>query len=177
MSNYIRNYSKGATYFLTLNLQYRLNNTLLIDNINLLRQAFRSVKRKHRFKTDAIVILPDHIHMLLTLPKESCDYTNIVRTFKAYVSKNLPMTEHISCTRKNRNERGIWQRRFWEHAIGDQQDYNNHMDYIHWNPVKHGYVKRVKDWKYSSFHKCVEKGMYDINWCASDVISKREFSE
>ena len=138
MSSYIRNYSNGATYFLTLNLEDRINNTLLIDNIDLLRQAFRSAKRKYQFKIDAIVILPDHLYLLITLEKSTSDYTNIIRAFKAYVSKKLPNTEHLSNTRKKRNERGIWQRRFWEHTIRDQQDYNNYMDYIHWNPVKHG---------------------------------------
>ncbi len=78
---------------------------------------------------------------------------------------------------KKRSERGIWQRRFWEHTIRDQQDYNNHMDYIHWNPVKHGYVGSAKEWPYSSFHRCVEKGIYDINWCASEEIVESEFSE
>ena len=177
VSNYIRYHINGATYFLTLNVEDRINNKILTDNVALLRKAFRSVKRKHAFRIDAIVILPDHIHLLITLPKSSSDFTNIIRTFKAYVSKHLPVTESISDVRKLRNERGIWQRRFWEHTIRDQQDFNNHMDYIHWNPVKHGYVSSVKEWPYSSFHKCVEKGIYDINWCASVDIVKSEFSE
>ena len=177
MSQYIRNYQEGGSYFFTLVLENRVNNTILIDNIELIRNAFRCVKRKYKFIIDAVVIMPDHIHLLITLAARSFDYTNIVRTFKAYISKRLPREEYISKVRNKRNERGIWQRRFWEHTIRDQNDFNHHVDYIHWNPVKHGYVKNVKDWPYSSFHKYVEKGMYPENWCASEAIMRSEFSE
>jgi putative transposase len=177
VSNYIRNYTAGACYFLTLNLEQRINNPVLIDNINLLRSAFKQVKKKHPFKINAIVVLPDHIHLLITLPEASSDYTNIIRTLKAYFSKHLAKAEYISDVRSKRNERGIWQRRFWEHTIKDQRDFNNHMDYIHWNPVKHGYVNKVKDWPHSSFHQCVENGFYAIDWCGDAEMNKLDIGE
>ncbi len=164
--NYRRLYTQGATYFFTVNLQDRTSD-LLIQEIDLLRECFRKVKQKHPFEINAIVILPDHIHTIWTMPTDDYDYSKRWRLIKYYFSHQLQITddEYIPPSRQKKQERGIWQRRFWEHQIRSEEDYNNHVNYIHYNPLKHGYVQRAKDWQYSSFHKYVEQGILDIEWC------------
>jgi putative transposase len=120
-------------------------------------------EKKH-FHIDAWVILPDHLHCVWTLPPGDDDFTNRWRMIKQGFSKALPMTERRSSVRIARGERGLWQRRFWEHAIRDDGDYAAHVDYCHINPLKHGYVKRVADWPYSTFHRYVERGVYPLDW-------------
>ncbi len=164
--NYRRLYTQGATYFFTVNLQDRTSD-LLIQEIDLLRECFRKVKQKHPFEINAIVILPDHIHTIWTMPTDDYDYSKRWRLIKYYFSHQLKITEdeYIPPSRQKKQERGIWQRRFWEHQIRSEEDYNNHVNYIHYNPLKHGYVQKAKDWQYSSFHKYVEQGILDIEWC------------
>jgi putative transposase len=121
------------------------------------------VAKKRPFTIDAIVILPDHLHMLWTLPDSDVDYSLRLQQIKRYFSTGLPpMPSNRS--QRVKGEKGIWQRRFWEHCVRDDRDWRNHMDYIHFNPVKHGYVHRVNEWTYSSFSRCVEKGLYDLEW-------------
>lgn len=161
---YRRLYTEGATYFFTVNLQDRTSD-LLIQEIDLLRDCFRKVKQKHPFEINAIVILPDHIHTIWTMPKNDADYSRRWRLIKYYFSHQLKnQDEYISPSREKKQERGIWQRRFWEYKIRNQQDYNNHINYIHYNPIKHDYVQKVKNWRYSSFHKYVELGILDVDW-------------
>ncbi|MBS9777319.1 MAG: transposase [Gammaproteobacteria bacterium] len=164
MSQYIRANVAGGTFFFTVNLAERKNNDLLIRYIDILRDAFRDTKNRHPFTIDAIVILPEHLHTIWTLPENDKNYSMRWRLIKTYFSRYLPKTERISFNRQRRNERGIWQRRFWEHAIRDEQDFANHVDYIHFNPVKHGYVKSAIDWQYSSFHRFVKLGVYNDDW-------------
>jgi putative transposase len=163
MSHYLRYRMPGGCYFFTVNLLER-NQHLLTEYIDSLRQAFRAVKRQYPFHIDAIVILPEHLHCVLTLPDGDDNFSGRWRAIKKIFSKQLPITEYRSEVRLNRHERGIWQRRFWEHAIRDDIDYQQHIDYIHYNPVKHGWVTRVKDWQYSSFHRFVERGIYSPEW-------------
>jgi len=164
MRTYIRNKSKGGTYFFTVNLAERHNNDLLIANVDILRQAFRQTKQQHPFIIEACVILPEHLHCIWRLPEGDNDFSKRWRLIKTYFSKNIRVNERISNSRKRKKERGIWQRRFWEHLIRDEKDYQNHVDYIHYNPVKHGYVQQAKDWPYSSFHLWVKKEYYPIHW-------------
>jgi len=166
---YRRANSKGGTYFFTVNLAER-NKTLLVDHIDDLRVAFKKVKTSHPFTIDAIVILPEHIHAIWTLPKNDADFSIRWRLIKSWFSKSLPKIERICPSRIDKSERGIWQRRFWEHQIRDETDYNRHMDYLYYNPVKHGYVKNVIDWPYSSFHRDVDKDTYLKGWGADVVI-------
>ena len=154
---------EGGTYFFTVNLAER-NKTLLSDYVDELRFAFKKVKTSHPFTIDAIVILPEHIHAIWTLPENDVDYSTRWRLIKAWFSKSFPKTECINQSRLGKSERGIWQRRFWEHQIRDENDYIRHMDYLYYNPVKHGYVKKVGDWPYSSFHRAVENGIYARDW-------------
>ena len=118
---------------------------------------------------DAVVILPDHLHCIWQLPEKDSDFSSRWRLIKAHFSRSITTTqEYISKSRLRKNERGLWQRRFWEHVICDEKDYVRHIEYIHYNPVKHGYVHRVRDWKYSSFHRWVTHGVYPIDWDTND---------
>ncbi|WP_374089193.1 transposase [Methylomicrobium lacus] len=164
MTQYRRVYAPGATWFFTVNLAERKRNTLLVDKIDPLRQAFRKVKQRHPFDINAIVVMPDHLHCIWTLPEVDTDYSIRWNLLKGQFSRSLEKGERISASRMSKRERGIWQRRFWTHLITDQEDFNRHVDYIHWNPVKHGIVKQVADWPYSSFHHYVRLGVYPETW-------------
>ncbi len=158
MSNYRRNFVAGGCYFFTVNLLER-QRTLLTEHIDLLRDSVRRVRRLHPFHIDAWVVLPDHMHCIWTLPPDTDDFPMRWRLIKLLFSKGLPRTERLSATRQRRAERGIWQRRYWEHTIVTERDYAQHIDYIHVNPLKHGYVQRVCDWPHSTFHRYVADGI------------------
>ena len=170
MTNYRRPGIKGSTYFFTVNLAVRHNNSLLVDNIEGLRDVFRKVKYKHPFKIDAIVVLPEHLHCIWTLPSGDARFDIRWGKIKSGFSRLIPAGEKRSASRLKRGERGIWQRRYWEHLIRDETDLRHHINYIHWNPVKHGWVKRVKDWPYSSFHDYVKRGIYPADWAAESEL-------
>ncbi|MEJ2309783.1 MAG: transposase [Gammaproteobacteria bacterium] len=168
MTNYRRIQTPGGTYFFTVNLARRRNTTLLVEQIDVLRNAFRTVKTSHPFHIDAIVILPDHLHAIWTLPADDGDYAKRWSLIKSGFSRSIPQGEYRSKSRMKRRERGIWQRRFWEHRIRDHEDMRKHIDYIHWNPVKHGYVTHVQDWPHSSFHAYVDRGLLPQDWAGGD---------
>ena len=168
MSNYRRNYVSGGSYFFTVNLLER-NKSLLIDHIEELRTAVKRTQEQKPFEIDAWVVLPDHMHAIWTLPEEDSDYSGRWRDIKKSFSKSLPKIEYVSSTRTMRDERGIWQRRFWEHTIRDENDFQRHMDYIHYNPVKHRLVETVKEWPYSTFHRHVKQGTYPENWAGTKI--------
>ena len=159
---------KGGCYFFTVALAER-RSRLLTENIRGLRTAFREVKQGHLFKMEAVVILPDHLHCICTLPEGDDDFSTRWRQIKAAFSRQLPKTEHRSKSRVNKGEREISQRRFWEHAIRDDVDYQRHVDYIHYNPVRHGFVTRVADRRYSSVHRFVRLGVYPGDWAGSGL--------
>jgi putative transposase len=173
MPNYIRSYVPGGSYFFTVALLERRRH-LLTENINALRTAFRSVKTQRPFKIDAIVILPDHLHCIWSLPPNDADFSTRWRLIKAAFARSIAPGERLSTRRQIKHERGIWQRRFWEHTIRDQKDFDAHLDYIHFNPVKHGWVKRVADWPHSSFHDFVRLGQYPLEWAAPRDIQEWE---
>ncbi len=152
-----------ATCFFTVNLTER-KRMLLVDHIDDLRNAVRKVLTDHPFCIDAMVVLPDHLHAVWTLPEGDADYPTRWALIKADFSRCLLADERRSRSRVAKEERGIWQRRYWEHLIRDEKDYAAHLDYIHYNPVKHGYVQSVAQWSYSTFHRYVEQGMYDKRW-------------
>lgn len=165
MSNYRRAYINGGTWFFTVNILQRHQNNLLISNIELLRQTVKKVRANHPFHIDAWVVLPDHIHCILTLPSNDADFSNRWRLIKSGFSRPMPNTEYRSDARIRNGERGIWQRHYWEHYLRDDSDYQKHVDYIHVNPLKHGYIEHVIDWFYPTFHQHVAKGIYPANWC------------
>jgi len=162
--NYRRMYLKGGCFFFTVVTEAR--RPLLTRNIELLQFAFRKVLERYPFCIDGFVVLPDHLHCIWTLPRGDDDYANRWRLIKHHFSRGLKKGEYIANNRSSRGERGIWQRRFWEHLIQHEKDYQRHLDYIHFNPVKHGYVKRPCDWPYSTFRKCVRSGLYELDWAS-----------
>ena len=175
MPNYRRNRVPGGTCFFTVNLlERRLN--LLTEHIESLRNAVRGVRAKRPFHIDAWVVMPEHLHCIWTLPEGDTDYSSRWREIKKAFVKSLPATEILSPVRRAKGERGIWQRRFWEHTIRDDRDYAAHMDYVHYNPVKHGFVARVSDWPYSSFHRLVESGIYTADW-GEETTEKMNYGE
>ena len=151
----------GTTYFFTLVTEHR--RPLLIEHIDRLRAAFRHVQEKRPFRMEAIVVLPDHLHTLWTLPEGDSDYSTRWMQIKRKFSSGLSAVPS-NPSQASKREKGIWQRRFWEHCIRDELDWRNHLDYIHYNPVKHGLITRVCDWPYSSFHRFVERGWYSEDW-------------
>jgi putative transposase len=149
MPNYIRPKITGATVFFTVNLADR-SSTLLVDRIEDLREAVRTTRRERPFEFDAWVVLPDHMHCVWTLPVKDGDFSTRWRLIKSRFSRGLP-NGRLRQSHLKRNERGIWQRRFWEHHIRDNADFAAHVEYCWFNPVKHGYVERPEDWPYSSY--------------------------
>ena len=164
MPNFHRYRVPGGCYFFTVNLLERHGSALLTARIDLLRDAVRRVRRTRPFTIDAWVVLPDHIHAVWTLPSGDDDFSTRWRLIKTFFARGLPKTEQLSRVRRADGERGIWQRRFWEHAMRDDEDYAAHMDYVHFNPVKHGLVASPADWPYSTFRACVSRGLYPPDW-------------
>ncbi len=138
-----------------------------------LHTAISKIRAKRPFTLDAIVLLPDHLHAIWTLPDDDGDFSVRWRRIKEEFSKLYlragGQEGERSPSRKKRQERGFWQRRFWEHVIRDESDFERHLDYIHYNPVKHEYVASPADWSYSSFHQWVERGVYAANWASADA--------
>ena len=176
MTNYRRNFVPGGSYFFTLNLAER-RLQLLTDHIDSLRAAFRDTRARHPFTINAIVVLPDHLHTIWTLPEGDKDFAMRWRLIKSAFSRALPSGEKISDSRASKGERGIWQRRYWEHTLRDERDFERHVDYIHFNPVKHGLVARVKDWPHSSFHRMVRFGVYPDDWAGDANDESGVFGE
>lgn len=154
--NYRRIYLEGYSYYLTLVTQGR--KPLLIDNIDLLRDAFRRSKERYDYAIEAIVVLPDHLHMIIR-PSVAKEYSKIIRHIKRGFVYGLDQETkaqakvEISHAKYHRGHSGIWQERFYEHTIRDEQDWLEKMEYIKNNPIKHNYVEKLNDWKYTSFHK------------------------
>ncbi|MFA7657898.1 MAG: transposase [Candidatus Gastranaerophilaceae bacterium] len=144
---------------------------ILIKNIDLLRESFKNAKQYFVFDVFAICILPDHLHLILK-PENIEEYPKIITAIKYYFSHNFDDVgvETPTYGYRNKGEIGAWQRRYWEHTIRDEKDLYNHLDYIHYNPVKHGIAKNVKDWEYSSFDKFVKCGNYEINWGSAEDV-------
>jgi putative transposase len=168
MSDYRRYRVPGGTYFFTINLLQRRSD-LLTRHIDVLREAVRRTRLERPFFIDAWVVLPEHMHCIVTLPEGDSDFSNRIKAIKIRFVRNIPTTERRSRTRIARGERGIWQRRFWEHAIRNDADYARHMDYVHYNPVKHGHVVFARDWPYSTFHRLVKADLYPADWSTGDA--------
>jgi putative transposase len=152
MPNYRRAFVAGGCWFFTVNLFDR-KSRLLVEHIDALREAVRETRQRFPFQIDAMVILPDHIHAVWTLPDDNFDFPLRWRRIKALFSRSIPGGEWRTEARRRRGERGVWQRRYWEHLIRDERDYAHHIGYCRFNPVKHKLVANVEDWPYSSFHR------------------------
>ncbi|MFN7055814.1 REP-associated tyrosine transposase [Hyphomonas sp.] len=152
MPEYRRLYSDGGTYFFTVNLEDRKSD-LLVSEISKLRAAYSYVQSRHPFRTDAICILPDHIHCVWTLPEGDSDFSKRWMLLKSFFSRAITGRVATSGSRARRGEKTIWQRRFWEHLIRNNEDFEAHIGYTYENPVKHGYTSRAEDWPHSSLHR------------------------
>lgn len=162
MPDYRRAKLDGGTFFFTVTLADR-SSELLIRQIDRLRRIYALVQQRRPFETVAICILPDHLHAIWSLPPDDSDFARRWNLIKSGFSRGLP-AEPRSSSKLAKREKGIWQRRYWEHAIRDDADLARHVDYIHFNPVKHGLVRRVSDWPHSSFHRYVRRGDLPPDW-------------
>jgi len=163
MPEYRRNRVAGGCYFFTANLWDR-RGSLLVERIDLLRECVWRVRVRRPFHVDAWVVLPEHMHAVWTLPEGDDDFSTRWGSIKRMFSAGLEGGEARSEGRMRRGERGVWQRRFWEHTIRDERDYAAHVDYVHFNPVKHGLVEGPGYWPFSSFRRAVERGVYPADW-------------
>ena len=152
MVHYRRNRVEGASYFFTLALADRAASTLT-DHITLLGDAMRRVQDKTPFDVDAIVVLPEHLHTIWTLPPGDSDYPSRWKAIKSNFTHAIARCEGTRLAPRPEGGYRLWQRRFWEHTLRDEKDVERHMDYIHFNPVKHGWVARAADWPHSSVHR------------------------
>ena len=168
MPNHRRNRIAAGCYFFTVNLLDRRSH-LLVTEIDALRDAVREARRTQPFHIDAFVVLPDHLHCMWTLPPGDADFPTRWRTIKTLFSRRVAHPVHRRPSLVRKREAGVWQRRYWEHTIRDDADYAAHMDYIHFNPVKHGVAAHPAAWPYSSFLNCVAQGVYPEGWALAQV--------
>jgi putative transposase len=160
----------GGTFFFTVVTHNRMPLLARDDRVALLRDAFRYVMQRHPFQLEACVILPDHLHAIWTLPEDDHDYSTRWRLIKSYFSHRFQDKPQIpSSSRAAKQEKTVWQRRYWEHSIRDDADYAHHLNYIHYNPVKHGLASSPWEWPYSSFRQWVNKGVYTPDWGCEEL--------
>lgn len=168
MPNYIRSIQNGGTFFFTVVTFQRRPILTTKQSRDILRTTINEVRSIQPFEIEAWILLPDHLHSIWTLPDNDHDFSKrwglIKARFSKYAKSHFHCEQWINPSKTKHRESTIWQRRFWEHQIRDEADFNTHMNYLHYNPVKHGLVKRVADWPYSTFHKYVKKGVYPTNW-------------
>lgn len=170
MTNYRRARAPSASYFFSVNLADR-RSTLLVDRIDDVRNAMRYILQRRPFRIDAMVVLPNHLHAVWTLPPDDVDYPLRWRLFKTCFSRRVAPGEKRGPSRIAKGERGIWQRRYWEHLIRDERDLQAHVDYIHFNPVKHGHVGRAADWPYSTIHRQIAFDWLPRDWGVSPEVA------
>jgi putative transposase len=182
MPNYRRVYLPGGIYFLTLVTYCRRPLFKDPTNVELLRAATAQIKAKKPFEILAAVVLPDHIHFVWQLPRNDSNYSQRISRLKVLFTRafkaNHPLSNQVSASRLKHRESDVWQRRFWEHTIKDETDLQQHLDYVHYNPVKHGLVSCPHLWEYSSFSKWVSQGKYAQNWgciCSGKSLNLLDF--
>ena len=169
---YRRARAKGGTFFFTVVTYKREKILTKTENLQLLRESFKNVMKNHPFKIEAFVLLPDHLHCIWTLPENDSDFSTRWRLIKSNFSRRCTnkISHKVSASRKRKKEQAVWQRRFWEHQIRNNPDFIRHVEYIHYNPVKHGYVRSPKDWPYSSFKKYAREHKYKITWAQDRIL-------
>ncbi|OGT58807.1 MAG: hypothetical protein A3F14_04260 [Gammaproteobacteria bacterium RIFCSPHIGHO2_12_FULL_43_28] len=156
----------GGCYFFTIALKNR-KLKILTQYARLLHESWHIVKNRHPFETISYVILPDHLHFIWQMPEHDYDFSTRIRLLKAQFTRKLIAVTN-DFTKNKRGEYNIWPNRYWEHMIRNEKDYENHVNYIHYNPVKHGLVKSVRNWPYSSFHRYVKAEILPAQWGAGD---------
>jgi len=180
MPNYRRVKIEGGTYFLTLVTYKREKIFLQSEARQLLLDSINHVKNIHPFYMKAFCILPDHVHLLWQMPEDDANYSTRIAEVKKRFSKHylsdFGNLLSLNLSQAKRGESGLWQRRFWEHYIRDEEDLYRHIDYIHYNPVKHGLVDSVRDWPSSSFFDYVQEGYYEIGWGEGYRVDQEKFN-
>jgi putative transposase len=176
MSRYRRAHIKGGLFFFTVALADR-SGDLLVRHIDRLRRIYKTIGARYPFETIAICVLPDHLHCIWELPAGDSDFSLRWSLIKGSFSRGLTLDAPRTKSKIAKRERGIWQRRYWEHAIRDDADLARHVDYIHFNPVKHGLVTRVCDWEFSSFHQYVRQDLLPVDWGGDLSNLAGEFGE
>jgi putative transposase len=144
----------------------------LVERIDRLRTAVAKVRARHPFEPVGWVVLPDHMHAVWSLPPGDTDFATRWGLIKADFSRGLPRQEPVVASRVARGERGVWQRRYWEHRIRDADDLRAHLDYLHFNPVKYGHAPRAADWPYSSIHGYIRRGELAADWAAAPALER-----
>ena len=179
MASFRRLVTPGATYFFTVVAQDRRPVLTDLCVLTALRAAMRNVQATLPFRPIAMVVLPDHLHCVWELPDGDGDFPRRWAIIKRIVSQRCRhlACERASASRERRREVGLWQRRFWEHRIRDEDDLRRHLDYVHINPLKHGLVSRVADWPHSSFHRFVRRGVLPLDWGGSIPLPCGKFGE
>ncbi len=168
---YRRAFTPGGIFFFTVVTEGRRPVFVSDDVVEVLRCAFRSVRKSRPFQIEAMVVMPDHLHCIWTLPPDDADFATRWRLIKTWFTKHCPLDLRFipNPARAAKGEQGLWQRRYWEHLLRDENDYARHVDYIHYNPVKHGLATSAIEWPYSSFHRHVEVGNYQSDWGRSEM--------
>jgi len=168
MVRYRRNFVPGGMFFFTVTLDDR-RSSVLVDHIERLCAAFRKTRSERLFAIEAIVILPDHLHAILTLPPGDSDFSDRWRRIKGHFTRSA-VAAGVAVSRNHRGEYSLWQKRFWEHTIRDDQDFERCADYVHFNPVKHRLVSSPSDWPFSSLHRYARAGILARDWGGSGPI-------
>ena len=175
MVRYRRNFIAGGTFFITATLADR-SSSALVDHVEALRTAMTLTRRRYPFTLDAVVVLPEHLHIVMTLPDGDADFSNRCSLIKRRFTDAVATAQgHVP--RHRNGEPALWQRRFWEHTIRDDRDFERHVDYVHFNPVKHGLVSRVRNWPHSSFHRYVRRGLLPEDWGGDFALGQVNFGE
>lgn len=169
----MRNETQQQSFFTVVTFG-RMKRLTEPPNVNLLRESIRHVMHSHPFKIEAFVLLPDHLHCIWTLPDGDNNFSTRWRLIKSRFTRRCADEFPRDKTRKHKKEQSVWQRRFWEHQIRNETDFRNHVEYIHYNPVRHRYAPFPKDWPHSSFHRYVQEGKYSEMWGAGVHIDFRD---
>lgn len=177
MSQYIRSTTQGGIYFFTLVTYKRRKIFCNADFLHVFKQSIKYIQHRYPFEILAWVQMPDHLHCIWQMPIDDANYSMRWSQIKRLTTQSCPQYhlshDKLNASKIKRNEKGVWQRRFYEHEIRNEQDLKNHLDYLHYNPVKHGLVDNVGDWQYSSFHRLVGEGYYPADWGSGGI----EFSD
>jgi putative transposase len=176
MTRYRRAKVEGGVFFFTVTLADR-SSDLLVRHVDQLRRVYASVQNRHAFETIAICVLPDHLHAIWSLPEGDTNFPLRWSQIKSGFSRELTTGAQRSSSKIAKREKGIWQRRYWEHAVRNDADLQRHVDYIHFNPVKHGYVTKVSEWPHSSFGRFVARGLLPPDWGGDATDTPGAFGE
>ncbi len=163
---YRRSFMPGGSFFFTVVTEQRRPILATAEAVRVLREAVRKVRSQRPFTLDAMVVLPDHLHCIWTMPPDDADFATRWRLIKTRFTKDCDpgLRGVANASQTRRREQAVWQHRYWEHQLRDEESFARHVDYIHFNPVKHGLASSPLEWPYSSFRRFVDAGVYAADW-------------